>query len=674
MSVKDTNGTEKKQSDVEVDRIVVTGSKTEQSEQEVVANVEIIDSEQIEQMGVQNLRQVIENIPGANIVKHGASAASLQGLGGEYVKILVDGVEVVGDSGNAVDLDTIPIGNAERIEIVRGPSSILYGSEAIGGVINIITKKEQKKPIYLEAAQEATSATAFNGRLFTGINLGLFYFSVAGSYDYDDGHRKTVYDSENFSESYQKYDPATRTYVPATKKIKLPIVHYLVPVNFLGSINPKIGLRGDMGFLELSGLYSKFSNSYTSDTEKHTGSNTEARRLEAGVSGKLKIQENINLGGFARWKYFDSGVTTGPYTDKNSETMEDNTFEDFEAEIYYNMTLFSHRLLFGLNGKLETLTGDSLGGGNEKAGVFALYAQDTWNLGSIDKFYLAFGGRLDVNPPSRTEDTVLVHATPKFSLRWNPAKEFSIRASYGMGYKTPTLKEKYYTLDHSTRGYKVFGNPDLKPEISHGINLSVNWQLQKWLELGMGGYFNYLLDMIATRQESQVGRTTNYKYQNVDEALTAGADIGLKISPDFGLGFDLAYSWLIVAQEKTDGKTEFVDMLNKIKHQVKGSLSYRIQELQTLFRLGFRWQATQEYQSGSTYAKNLQDETSPDLLLLDFRIEQPLPGGFKVYGGIENLLHNLHFAKGTEDGRSSQKDYYNLHDEITFFAGVSYSN
>ncbi|MEM9423470.1 MAG: TonB-dependent receptor, partial [Spirochaetota bacterium] len=348
-------------------------------------------------------------------------------------------------------------------------------------------------------------------------------------------------------------------------------------------------------------------------------------------------------------------------------------------EVYYNMLLFSHRLLLGLNGNVETLKGAALGEKNESAAAFAFYLQDTWNVGSADKFYLALGGRLDLNPPSRAKDKFLVHMAPKFSLRWNPSQNLNFQASYGIGYKTPTLKEKYYVHNNSAHGYKVYGNPNLKPEISHGVNLNTSWQPQKWLELGLSGYFNYLIDMIASRKISTTGsgRTaiSNYSYKNVDEAITAGADLSVKLALEMGLGLDLGYSWLIVAQEKTqDTKAQFVDMWRKSKHQLKGSISYRLKVTETLFRLGFRWQAAQKYQTGSSYLNNLKTQTSPDLLLFDLRMEQPLPGGFQLYGGIENLLDNLHFAKGTETAKNSQKHFYSLHDGITFFIGASYSN
>ncbi|MEM9424049.1 MAG: TonB-dependent receptor plug domain-containing protein, partial [Spirochaetota bacterium] len=283
-----------------IDRIVVTGTKTAQSEQEVVANVEVIDSEEIAQMGAQNVAQVIENLPGASVVSQGARpAASLQGLGGEYVKVLVDGVEVVGESAGAVSLDTLPVSNVERIEIVRGPASVLYGSEAIGGVINIISKKEEDKPLFLEASQEAATNEVFNGRIFTGINQGPFYFSLSGSYDYDDGKKETVYDSENFTESY------TSRGVKKNRIVKLPITQYLSGASFLGSIQPKFGLRGKAGFIEMSGLFSGHSNRFTSDPQKHEGSRFDERRLGAGLSGKWNIGEKMNLGGFGRWKRFD---------------------------------------------------------------------------------------------------------------------------------------------------------------------------------------------------------------------------------------------------------------------------------------------------------------------------------------------------------------------------------
>lgn len=126
----------------EADIIVVTGTKFEQNIEDSVEDIEVITAEEMEQSGAKNLSEAVENISGIIVTGHPTDTIMLQGFDGDYVKILIDGVEVTGDIGGSVAVSQISTADIERIEIIRGASSALYGSDAIGGVINIITKKK----------------------------------------------------------------------------------------------------------------------------------------------------------------------------------------------------------------------------------------------------------------------------------------------------------------------------------------------------------------------------------------------------------------------------------------------------------------------------------------------------------------------------------------------------
>lgn len=133
-----------------IEEVVLTGQYTQQSINKSIYKVEVIDAQQIKNMAATNVADVLNqslNILITSDRNSGNSTASLLGLGGEYTKILIDNIPVVGDVGlgNNIDLTKLNINNVERIEVVRGSMGVDYGSNAVAGVINIITKKALRK-------------------------------------------------------------------------------------------------------------------------------------------------------------------------------------------------------------------------------------------------------------------------------------------------------------------------------------------------------------------------------------------------------------------------------------------------------------------------------------------------------------------------------------------------
>ena len=128
-----------------LETVVVTGSRTEHLLAEAPVATQVITREDIEDSGAQNAADLIEEQPGISIERsYRGSGVQLQGLDAKYVLVLVDGARIPGRIGGAIDLERISVENIERIEIVKGPSSALYGSDSLGGVVNIITRSSQK--------------------------------------------------------------------------------------------------------------------------------------------------------------------------------------------------------------------------------------------------------------------------------------------------------------------------------------------------------------------------------------------------------------------------------------------------------------------------------------------------------------------------------------------------
>jgi len=178
-------------------QIVVTGAKVAEDVEEAVEKVEVITAEEIAQKGAKTAAEALEQIPGLVIYEHPQSTVMMQGFDGAYVKVLVNGLEVAGDIGGATELSLIPLSDVERIEIVRGASSALYGSDALGGVINIITKKPEASgkeggEFNFKTTQELGSNLRYYGDLAAGYQARRFALSGRGSFDYDNGKQKEI--------------------------------------------------------------------------------------------------------------------------------------------------------------------------------------------------------------------------------------------------------------------------------------------------------------------------------------------------------------------------------------------------------------------------------------------------------------------------------------------------
>ena len=183
--------------------ITVTGSKIEQDVSEAVESVDIISSEDIAESGAKNVAEALESIPGIQISGMTQSTISMQGFDGAYVKVLVDGIELPGDFAGATAVNQIPVSDIERIEVVKGASSVLYGSDAMGGVINIITKRPESGKVSGSVKLETSSSL----RSYADANIGYgndnFALSLNGSFDYDDG--KTTLIENNLGNTINFY-------------------------------------------------------------------------------------------------------------------------------------------------------------------------------------------------------------------------------------------------------------------------------------------------------------------------------------------------------------------------------------------------------------------------------------------------------------------------------------
>lgn len=636
---EETDNEEEESSDTDV--IVVTGNKFEQNIEDTPEKVEVITAEEIERSGAKNLAEAIEDIPGVIVSGHPTDTIMIQGFDGDYVKFMIDGIEVTGDIGGAVAVYQIPMGNVERIEIIRGATSALYGSDAIGGVVNIITKKNKSETndFSFALAQEfGTNLSSYSQGDFS-YSSEACSLSLLGSFDYDAGKS-----------------------VKKNTALAGIISEYTVPYNRLGSLRTSATFYGDKGEIGVFGAYS--DSLMKVNTSTYETMDYDMFNINTGITGLINVGDLASINGFLSGKLYHLETLFKSLSD-DTETPTGSIFADVEGEFRASYEPgISHALLMGGNVKLETIVGDSFDG-RRMALISSVFAQDTWNIGARDIFFLVPGLRFDFSPSLDENDSFLYQLTPKLSLRFDPTEKTILRASYGMGYKIPSLKHKYWLFVHpyapGTGNFILYGNPDLKPERSQGFNVSIEQDFREAFTFSASGYFNFVRNLIDSQITGYDSGESRYErtYRNVGKALTYGGDASFRYGWKRGsVMISYAYTG---AKEYSDDYGKYVDLGSRVPHQIAITAIYMIPVIETEVSFRGSWDAPQLVDYG-------EESYSPDLLMVSMTASKKFfDEKLEVYLRGENLLNNLHFF--TSDIYGTQEEYFGLGDGIVLNIG-----
>lgn len=638
--------------------IVVSGSKIEQTLDEAIEQISVIDEDEIKETGAKTLTEALKNLPSVTI--KGASpgnptdSISMQGFSGAYVKILVDGIEVSGDITGSPAVFQLPLENIERIEVIQGASSALYGSDAMGGVINIISKKTEtakasEKIKFSGSVSDEFSASIIGDiRNYAGAQLKLagkkLFGGASGSFDFSPGAKRQTTDA-----------------------LAGKINYYETPKKMIGFVRGDAGYKDWWGNVNAFGLYNysdQLSNYSPIGFDKGSTMEYKTQRAETGLTAEFEATDNLSFSAFTSGKFFWLDTEQNVKAGSSSNIKPDHSQSaEWESEIRSSWKLNSYNLfLFGLHENFETMRGESFDGWKRQWQLSA-YAQDSITL--LDKkISLAPGVRFDFAPPVQ-ESKASFMATPKLSMRFDPTESTVIKLAYGMGYKIPTLKQKYWKFRHSYApgegNFILNGNTDLQSEKSQSVSLAVEQNIANILKVGASGFFNYVTDMIATVVTDAVSTPQIRTYVNVNKAMTYGAEIFVSTELDRFYG-KIAYSY---TGAKQNDNGDWQDMSLRVNHRATLSLAYLIPVIETKVRLDAEWNSPQLITVGS-------DNYTPDYLMMNIFVGKSfLERKLDVYLRADNVLNNLSFVKGTNG--DDQKKYYGLNAGTTFSIGAKFN-
>ena len=551
--------------------VVVTGTGTQHLLTSAPVQTEVITSRMLRNYGGSSIEDILGGLTASFAFNEGDMGSQMQmnGLGNSYILVLVDGKRLHGDNGGENDLSIIDPHNIERIEIVKGASSALYGSDAIAGVVNIITKKHDSA-LLLEGT---TRVDRYNGlQLHDGVGFSLGRVKSYTNYQMQQssGWQNTATEDPRQTE-FLITDSRNNTVNPSKK---WQVAEHLTYEPLKG-----LELYAD-GSVYYKRIYRPCGHHPGVDVKTY---DLRYNNASASVGGKWTTNRKDVVTLDVDWNrhayYYDFTaltLTDGFYNDRPTSYFpyyrgQDQLQSDQQRTISSLKGIFAlrydNRLSAGAERRYEWLKAPNrVEGGRATDNTEAVYVQDEWrhDFSETVSTHLTAGLRLTNN------EQFGLHLTPKLSAML-AAGDFRLRASWSQGFKTPTPKELHYRYVRDMNGtYLYLGNTSLKPQTSNYYSLGGEYT-RKGFSATLTAYYNQVDDMISlvTIPNSQVPGDLyaqymplkSRQYQNLESAKTKGIDFTLRyrISGEWLVG--AAYSYLDTDAEVYD--TEH-DRLQKV--------------------------------------------------------------------------------------------------------------
>ena len=532
-----------------IQEIVVTGTGTQHLLKDAPVQTEVISHRQLQQYAGKNIEDILSGLTASFDFSENDMSSRLQmnGLGNSYVLILIDGRRLHGDNGGENDLSLIDPHNIEKIEIVKGASSALYGSDAIAGVINIITKKHREQGVMFENTSRFGSYGDIRQHNGIALNFGRLSSYTNFQLQHSDSWQNTAEEAPSQTE-YHITDSRNQTVNRHT--------NWQLAEHLTYQLTPQIELYAD-GSIYWKRIYRPCGH--------HPGVDVKTWDLQydnasASVGGKWKLNNTDIITFDAEWKkhaynyvYTDTTLTDGyvngrftnyfPYFPDDKELQSDQRLTNISLKGVFSLPYEQH-LSAGLEYRYDWLKAPMrVAGGKATDNTEAIYLQDELEL--LNPLYITAGLRLTRN------EGFGFRLTPKVSAMLKLG-DLRLRATWSQGYKTPTPKELHYQYIKNMNGvYLYLGNTDLKAQHSNYYGVSAEYSIGH-LTLTLAPYYNKVYDMITLvtipTKQAPGDLITKYdpmrvrQYQNMEDAKTYGIDFTLRYQErHFTIGGSYSY-------------------------------------------------------------------------------------------------------------------------------------
>ena len=650
--------------------VVVTAGRIERPLADTPVRTQLLDRATIQKLHTRDLRDALRIMPGVQLREvHGKTGDQvyLQGFDGNRVLILVDGLPITATTGSTVDVSQVSTLDIDHIEIVPGSGSSQYGSAAMGGVINVITRKADS---HQGGHIKFDSGTFGERELEQQYHPGQRHFSadvysrVAGfnwtaaldvrqSDDFDldkNSYPSNGYEGEktNYSVSLARDFSASSYSLKARRFVEDSA--YRTMAN--GGFNAQ-----KFELLERNHLSSV---NHWQLNDAHSVSATLLYEQQQDLSDQLKNDRQITLGNLYRdalthqkkaslqwrwlpqqWGFGLASVVTGVD--------------------WYQEDLTQKKAEIKLSAQADSSVGsvESLDDGSYRHTTTEVPFEQRRAVEGFIQSTLPLSPRLELAPGIRwqTDSDFGYHSAPSINMRYGlniHHYDVQLRTGVAAGYRVPNLKERFYVFDHSVNGYKVVGSDDLLPEQNRSTQASLTVTDNRTFNAELSLFHNRISDLIETRdtgERDNNGTVAIYQYSNYARAMTRGYDISLQHALLSGLQQRVSFSYL--------------DARDLELGQALPNRSARNIKLLWLWDARYNWNITLtgEYQS-EFYTDVSRNQKSPGYLRWDIKSDYRWNTKLSFYGGIDNINDAVRDPADENDRRPSRGRYS--------YVGVSY--
>ncbi|WP_334087444.1 TonB-dependent receptor domain-containing protein [Helicobacter typhlonius] len=596
---------------VNLGRSVVTASGYEQDIKEAPASISIIPKEEIMTRPIRDIGDAVQDVPGVYVEqdKTGQNTIAMRGLGSAYTLILIDGKRqnttrgfIQNGLGNQTSFMP-PASMIERIEVIRGPASTIYGSDAMGGIINIITKKHTNKiqsGIQLETKlfephNEWGNAYGLNAYLTTPLVKDKLSLNLRGSYRFNEANAflqptyairngnpyaaHSFTGSQNWNAGFRlNYTPTTKDYIYLDSEVyngRLGTLNTssnsITSVHELYKVNSVLSRDGNYDWGKLS-TYAQHSYNLIAPHASYT------------PNGRLPI--GANKGDYINWA--------------NKRTAQTAVFQSTYTNDFYFGDAGSLIFNGGVYYQFENLQGTiSSKYRNMHQNQAALFAEGEYFINEAISTTLG----LRYNYSDRYASTSALN--PRFYVNFNPTDWLTFKAGVANGMLIPTLMQTIdgivTTATSQGTTTETYGNPNLRPEQSWNYELSAIVDTQNAMFI-LTGYYTDFNNQIETLSGTNIplpdnqicSNATCTTYRNVDKSLVSGAELSAKIKPMFGFSLDAGYGYIYTEALSGSGKGEPINSIPRHNFTITPKYQYGN------FDMYIRWSG--KYKTPTPYA------------------------------------------------------------------------
>ena len=648
----------------QLEEVIVTATRTERQLSSLPLPVTLVGKKQIIKSGTVRLNEILNEQTGIITVadESGFQGVQIQGIASDYILILIDGVPLVGRSAGNFDLSRLTVGNIKQIEVVKGPASSLYGSEALGGVINIITEKPKTEDLNGNASYRIGSF------MQQDINL-----------DLKQGFKKFRYGFFANRFSSNGYDLNEETEGQTVN----PFTNYTLNGRVYYDFNDKLSLFTSGRFYDQNQ-----DAGFTLDSIQYEG-DTKEREWNAHARLDHKWTPNLTM---AYELYYTNYVATELLADPiSTDVLSDSDFNQqlFRPEVRGsysfstaddNNTGFKNgTLTAGLGLQVDELDRTYF---DETVNFTSEYVYAQYDFNPIEKLNVIVGARFDNHSEYNNQ------FSPKLALRYQLNDNLAIKGSVGYGFKAPDFRQLYFDFTNSAVGYTVLGynvaldklqelvaqdqilsvlvteedlSKPLEAESSIGYNLGCN------LKHGRGNtevnfFRNDFKNLIDTRI---IARKTNgqnvFSYMNFDEIYTTGFEINsaykLTNNLNISAGYQLLYAFdkqkkqdvadnRVFVRDATNGQSvalsqsDYFGLVNRSRHNANFKVYYDIPSASTNvnMRVLYRSKYAQYDTNGNGLIDSYDSSFIDGFVTVNAAVSKTFYQDFTLQVGANNLL------------------------------------